>query len=176
MSWKAWLGRLRAKPPAKRKAEGYWALIEPYWDAVSIYDGPEVFERQFSVLPVTARHLFAAHWLVSEVCNGGFSQLFFNSTGVLAPEAVEGLEQIGLPGMAAISEEAMAWFGGDYPRDRDERCERLAAFEEAHGEDHGPDCPVCSIDDRFYTLLSTENGGFDEAANLFAKQNDQLNR
>lgn len=176
MSWKAWLGKLLAKPEAEKKPEGYWALIEPYWEAVSIYDGPETFLRQFSTLPVASKHLFAANWLISEVCNGGFSQFFFNSTGVLAPEAVQGLKEIGLPGLAAISEEAMAWLGPDYPRERDLRCDLLEAFEDVHGEGHGPDCLVCSIDERFYALMATESGGFEQAADLFAKQHDQSNQ
>lgn len=173
MSWKAWLGKLTGKPQPKSQPEPYWALVKPYWDAVSIYDGPEAFLSQFSLLPQPSKHLFAAHWLVSEVANGGFSQLFSNSTGVLAPEAVLGLRAIGMPGAAAIAEEAVGWFEGEYPRDRDVRNDALEAFEEEHGEDHDADCGVCSIDDRFYALMSDENGGFEEAANQFAKPHDQ---
>lgn len=170
MSWKAWLGKLFAKPRPKREPDPYWALVEPYWDVVSIYDGPSVFLDQFSRLPEPSKHLFATHWLVSEVANGGFSQLFSNSTGVLAPEGVAGLRAIGMPRAAAIAEEAMAWFAGDYPRDRDIREDALEVFEETHGAHDDADCPICSIDDRFYAVMSDENGGFEEAANQFAKR------
>jgi hypothetical protein len=173
VSWKAWLGKLFAKPLPQREPDPYWALVEPYWDAVSIYDGPGAFLDQFSRLPQPSKHLFAAHWLVSEVANGGFSQLFSNSTGVLAPEGVEGLKAIGMLQAAAIAQEAMTWFEGDYPRDRHVREDALTAFEEAHGEDHDADCPICSIDDRFYAVMSEENGGFEEAANKFAKRHAQ---
>ncbi len=78
-----------------------------------------------------------------------------------------------MPQAAAIAEEAMTWFEGEYPRDRDVRDDALTAFEEAHGEDHDTDCPICSIDDRFYAVMSDENGGFEEAANQFAKRHDR---
>ncbi|MBU4433287.1 MAG: DMP19 family protein [Alphaproteobacteria bacterium] len=134
------------------------------------YDDPKAFLDQFAHLPEPSKHLFAAEALVSEVANGGFSQLFLNSTGVLAPEGVKGLKAIGMPQAAAIAEEAMAWFGSDYPRDYYVRNDALAAFEEAHGDHDDADCPICTIDDRFYAVMSDENGGFEDAANQFAKR------
>ena len=68
----------------------YWSLVEPHWERISIYDGGATFLRQFLTTPVRSRHLFAAHWCMSEVYNGGFHQFFHNSTGVLAPEAAAG--------------------------------------------------------------------------------------
>ena len=75
-----------SKPP-----DSYWRLLEPIWDSVSIYDGPKTFLRQYRRLPRAVGHLFAAHWCQSEICNGGFHQFFGNSTGVLAPEAMEAM-------------------------------------------------------------------------------------
>ncbi|WP_164512740.1 DMP19 family protein [Caulobacter vibrioides] len=168
MSWKTWLASLRRKQPPR-----YWALVDPYWDAVSIYDGPEVFLAGFSAVPTPSKHLLATHWLQSEVHNGGFSQFFSNSTGVLAPEAVAGFRAIGMPRSADLVEEAMAWLGPSYPRDRDERNDALDAFEEAHGVDHGPECDVCSADSRFWDLMANEAGGFDAAADFFAQQHSR---
>lgn len=96
----------------------YWALIEKVFDDVSIYDGPREFQRQFLPLPQKVRHLLAAHWCQSEVCNGGFDQFFLNSTGVLAPEAAEGFRAMGLERAAVLLERAMAKFGERYPRNR----------------------------------------------------------
>lgn len=173
MNWKAWFEKLLAKPEPKRPLDPYWALVKPYWNVVSIHDGPQVFLREFSRVPEPSKHLFAAHWLVSEVANGGFFQLFSNSTGVLAPEAIEGLKAIGMPKAAAIAKEATAWFGDEYPRDRDIRNDALEALEAAHAEEHDTDCSICSIDDRFYAFMSDESGGFEEAANQFAKRHDR---
>lgn len=100
---------------------GYWKLVEPIWDTVSIYDGGEAFLEQFAVAPQPSQVLFAAHWTQSEVLNGGFGQYFSNSTGVLAPEAVWAFRVLGMPRTAAAVEQAMAFFGSPYPRERGPR-------------------------------------------------------
>ena len=71
----------------------YFDLIEPIWEQVSIYDGEAVFLRQFGAIAERQKHVLAAHWCQSEVCNGGFLQFFHNSTGVLCPEAVTGFSE-----------------------------------------------------------------------------------
>lgn len=74
--------------------EEYWAVLDQYWDVIDI-DSPEVFESTFNRVPRSVGLLYAAHFCQSEVCNGGFTQFFWNSTGVLGPEAVEGFRAIG---------------------------------------------------------------------------------
>ena len=107
------------------RMSGYWKVVEPFWDLINIYDGPEVFRSTYDSAPKISGLMFAAHFCQSEVCNGGFGQFFSNSTGVLAPEAVEGFRQIGQPQVAAVVESAMELLGPAYPRDRDEREERV---------------------------------------------------
>jgi hypothetical protein len=70
-----------------KAGEAYWALVEPYWDGVDIYEGPGRFLDDFKAVPARSAHLLAAHWCQSEVINGGFDQFFYNSTGVLAPDS-----------------------------------------------------------------------------------------
>ena len=74
------------------------ASLYPIWDAINIYDGPEVFLTTLNHVSREAGLLFAAYFCQTEVCNGGFHQFFFNSTGVLAPEAVDGFTAIGQTG------------------------------------------------------------------------------
>jgi hypothetical protein len=62
---------------------------------------------------------------LAEVHNGGFLQLFWNNTGVLVPEAIEGLLAIGMLKMASILREAALPLGTPYPRDRDDRWDAL---------------------------------------------------
>jgi hypothetical protein len=50
--------------------------------------------------------LYAAHWCISNVDNGGLLQFFWNSTGILAPEAREGFTIAGLKDLARVLEEA----------------------------------------------------------------------
>jgi Domain of unknown function (DUF4375) len=75
--------------------EGYWRLIDPVWDSIDIYSRADVFLETYSAADRRAAMLFSAHFAQSEFCNGGFKQLFWNSTGVLAPEAVLGFQTIG---------------------------------------------------------------------------------
>jgi hypothetical protein len=147
---------------------GYWDLVEPIWDSVSIYKGADNFLRQFGAAPVASRTLFAAHWTQSEVLNGGFGQYFSNSTGILAPEAVDAFRQLGMPQTAEALERAMAFFGSPYPRERSEREEAIEAAFESFGDDFDP---FREADDAFFDFIEQEAGGFEAAANAYAAAN-----
>ena len=148
---------------------GYWDLVDPIWDTVSIYDGGDAFLKQYNASPEASRILFAAHWTQSEVRNGGFDQYFSNSTGVLAPEAAAAFRSLGMPKSAAAVEQAMAFFDSPYPRDRSEREEALeAAFDSSTSDDFDP---FGELNESFFELLDTENGGFEEAADKYAATN-----
>jgi hypothetical protein len=140
---------------------GYWKVIEPFWDLINIYDGPELFRSTYDSAPKVSGLMFAAHFCQSEVCNGGFGQFFSNSTGVLAPEAVEGFRQIGQPQVAKVVESAMELLGPAYPRDRHEREERLP---------HLPKDVLDDLDEKFFSLIESEAGGFEKAADLFVQR------
>ncbi|WP_339915381.1 DUF4375 domain-containing protein [uncultured Brevundimonas sp.] len=145
----------------------YWQLIEPYWDKISIYDGPTRFLREFGRAPQAVQSLFAAHWLQSEVCNGGFGQFFDNSTGVLAPEAAAGFLTIGMPKVSAFVSDLIGGFGADYPRDEDQRGAALAEIDEAMSAAN----PLnIYVDQDFFDLLASENGGFLVSANQYAER------
>ncbi len=154
----------------QRMAKDPSDLVDPFWYAVSIYDGPKVFLRQFAKIPEHCGHLFAVHWLTSEVFNGGFHQFFCNDTGVLAPEAIAGLKVIGLPEIAAVVEEAVARLGPDFPRDRDARIDRLEALDPDDVEDDDWESPFDDLDSRFYDLTGMDDGPLEKAGNLYAAQ------
>ena len=147
---------------------GYWKLVEPIWDTVSIYDGGETFLEQFAAAPRASQVLFAAHWTQSEVLNGGFGQYFSNSTGVLAPEAVWAFRELGMPNTAAAVEKAMAFFGNPYPRDRGPREDALEAGLDASGDDFDP---FQEADESFFETIEEENGGFETAVDAYAAAN-----
>ena len=142
----------------------YWKLVEPIWDTVSIYDGGEVFVQQYGAAPEASRVLFAAHWTQSEVLNGGFGQYFSNSTGVLAPEAVNAFRVLGMPQTAAAVERAMSFFGAPYPREREQREEALEAIDDDSD-------PFEEADNVFFETVEQEAGGFWEAADAYAAAN-----
>ncbi|MGD0941366.1 MAG: DUF4375 domain-containing protein [Terracidiphilus sp.] len=149
-------------------------------------NGPEAFAAAITSIPRSSVLLFSAHTALAEVHNGGFLQLFWNSAGVLVPEAIEGFTTIGMPTMAAILQEAAQPLGKPYPRDRDERWDALLAasgknaeeieqiFERAQNFYLGfhEAClalPFDRLNQRFWDIAKTENGGFQDAATQYAQ-------
>ena len=151
----------------KVPGEIYWSVIEPIWDSISIYDGPEVFLLQFGKVSSEVGNLFASHWCQSEVCNGGFDQFFYNSTGVLAPEAAKGFQAIGLCDLAELVRKAMSIFGDPYPRDRGVRCDLLERVAGVGGE--GGD-QLDQLDHKFYACLGVGHQRYSLAADKYARQ------
>jgi hypothetical protein len=155
--------------------EQYWNAIDPIWDDIDI-DTSESFQRTFQNVPPKLGLLYAAHFCQSEVCNGGFTQFFRNSTGVLAPEAIEGFAAIGQPQVADVVRRAVSMLGAPYPRDRAARWSTLA--ELAPGSNSQPissgdstyrNIEIFSpLEDEFYSVLKTDGGGFDNAADRYA--------
>lgn len=138
-----------------RPGAAAWQVIEPYWRAVSIYGGPIVFLQGFEQLPEPARHLFAVWWCDSEVCNGGFHQFFSNSTGVLAPEALEGFRATGLAECAELVDVALSKFHEPYPRAHEARHAALQAIT-LPGEEREQWDPFYELDDRYYAAKKRE--------------------
>src|SRR6218665_1001029 len=144
----------------------YWNLVKPVWDKISIYDGGDRFVAEYEAAPEVSRVLFAAHWCQSEICNDGFHQFYGNSTGVLAPEAVDAFLKLGMPKTAGLIASSISWFDSPFPRDRLRRQGLLDAHAEANAE--APD-PFDGLDDPFFKALESESGGFELAANGFAE-------
>ena len=106
----------------------YWDQIEQAFEDVDIYETYDVFKKGADKYPEWKIDVLAEHWTMSEVVNGGLEQYFSNSTGILAPEAVLGFQRIGRLELAAALQNAMALLGEPYPRERQERSERLAVL------------------------------------------------
>lgn len=125
----------------------YPRLYEPFYDQFNFYEGREEWLRSIATIPEKAVDLFAVHWLHLEVCNGGFWQYFFNSTGACAPEARRGFSAIGMPDVAKVVSEAMAKLGSEYPGSREVRQEIVGA----------PENPMdfSDLDQSFYDLADT---------------------
>jgi hypothetical protein len=152
-----WQTNTRMQP-----GERYWSVLDPIWDTIDI-GSADSFDRTFRAVPSNLGLLYSAHFCQSEVCNGGFSQFFWNSTGVLAPEAVDGFTEIGQPGVASVVGRAMSLLGSPYLRDR---IARWTALERLSGTQSQPEVKVGDFQYRrvllfeplereFYSLLST---------------------
>jgi hypothetical protein len=125
-----------------------WVSIALVWDAVSIYDGPEVLDASLAFATPEQRGLYAIWWTNSEVCNGGFDQYFLNATGIVWPYAVEGLRQIGAHEVEAIVRRAGTLFPtGSPPADRGKRQRALDQIDQA---------ALSALDDAYYAAYPTE--------------------
>ena len=140
--------------------QDYWDVVGALWNVIDIYEGPEVFLESYNSVPRESGLIFAAHHCQSEVCTGGFEQFFWNPTGVLAPEAVDGFREIGLPQAAAVMEAAMELLGPRYPRDRGERKSRLSRVSAGAFD---------VLDVTFFASVKVKSGGFRAAANRYAE-------
>jgi hypothetical protein len=160
--------------------------IMAYLTKVITTKGPDDYVAAISKVPRHIVRIYAIHMCVCEVNNGGFLQLFWNSVGVLVPEAIEGFKTIGMPTMAAILCEAAQPLGDLYPRDRDDRWDALlhaSGLNEAEletifkTEDNfyiafvkaPKSLPFDDLNDQFWDAVKTENGGFETAATRYAQ-------
>ena len=143
----------------------------PIKDFVSIYDGPEVFLRDLNKVGREQGLLWSARWCLDEVCNGGFDQFFGNSTGVLAPEAVQGFRMIRARAMVQITSRAMAMLGSPYLRDRTERGRALRKIRKP-GKRREEWDPFYNLDEQVYAL--EKRGGFEPLAVEFIRRNMAL--
>jgi hypothetical protein len=139
----------------------YWSLVEPVGLPLnqSWENGPDEFLRMFRAIRREIGHLYAAHWCQSEVCNGGFHQFFSNSTGLLAPEALEAFQAIGAADWAEILAEAMQHFGTPSGAAR-----RVLALSPARSQREWD--PFSRLDKRFYEWA--DNWG--DTADAYAEQ------
>ena len=142
-----------------------WPVSDVPSHCISIYDGADVFLHDFAEAGALHRTIFAAYWPHAEILNGGLLQFFRNSTGVLAPEAVEAYVLLGLPLLAAKLQGAMDWFGSPYPRQRELRRGRLDSLAVSYEDD-----PFEGADDAIVRLIYEENGGLEAAALAYVRQ------
>ena len=103
----------------------YFVVIEPVYWAVSIYDGVERYENDLANFSTEQRLVLAFHWYMCEVNNGGHDQFYFNSTGIVWPDALEAFTRLGLPEMAAIIIESVNRLGGNPSLDTEVRQKQL---------------------------------------------------
>ena len=152
---------------ATKAGDRYWALIEPSW--LRLNDtwsrGVDEFLAESRKVSPRVLNLYAAHWCQSEVDNGGFHQFFYNTTGLLAPEAVGGFRAIGLLEWSALLSDAMAYFGTPYPRERAARLERLPRSDSRKRAEWDP---FAALDEKFYGSADAERSRWDTAADSYA--------
>jgi hypothetical protein len=140
--------------------------VADVWDHVNIYDGGETFLRDIAAIAEPKRHLVVAFWCDWEVVNGGFQQLFWNSTGVVVPEAPAAYRALGLDLAAGLFDAALFHFPQPYPRD----CmTRRRMFTLLPGENYPSSGQFERLDKAYYDLFPGRE--FGRAADVYAIRN-----
>jgi hypothetical protein len=104
-------------PHAHQQLAG--AAVDLMFDAISLHDGHDVLDHDLRYATGEQRAIYAIWRTHSEVHNGGFSQFFMNSTGILWPYFVAGVATIGAQKTASLIEIVRRAFpSGVVPRDR----------------------------------------------------------
>ena len=126
----------------------YWDILEPYAEGVEIYGSVTDYLCQLSLLPRDVQYLFVLHVFIAEELNGGLVQFFWNSDGIVAPEALAALADIGQVKAKELLHVGMRFFGMTYPRERDVRIDMLR--NTYLGDKGGRENPFRELDDEFY--------------------------
>ena len=100
-------------------------ILDPVWWSGDIYGTLAEYEQSLHRFSREQRSFNALIWYRSEVGNGGHDQFFWNSTGIVWPDALAALEQLQLADGVAILKEAQRRMGGSPSLIRSERQERL---------------------------------------------------
>lgn len=163
----------------------YSSKIKHLYEVVKIYGDVPSFLESIRDVPRPLLFLYAAHFCLSEVHNGGFLQLFWNSTGVLFPEAVDGYKALGMPKLASVFTSAAGCLGPSYPRNREDRWDALllasgrtedeltAIFRRAADfylgyEEVTATLPFADLNQLAWGFAKSENGCFEERAIAYA--------
>jgi hypothetical protein len=148
---------------AMKPGQLYLSVLEPIMKKLSLKDGSETFLIQLDQVTEDQGLLLAAHRLQAEVASGGFRQLFANSTGMLAPEAVRGFELLRMTKAAEVVRAAMAKFGKLYLRDLNERKPKLEKLKREQ---------LAAFDAQFQACCGTEE--FTKVADAFVKDHPSV--
>lgn len=139
--------------------DDYFAIIDPVWWSVSIYDGEKVYEENLKRFSREQRYVFAIAWYIAEVHNGGHDQFYSNSTGIVWRDALAGYKAVGLNEAADILQQSATLMGGNPSLDRTTRetqlLERAPDFEQ--------------LDRRFYKVQ--ESADFEKAIMTYIRAN-----
>lgn len=116
--------------------------VEPMIDLINL-ENAEAYEQSMQPYTRAQRLIFAVEVYAAEVYNGGHEQFFFNSSGVVWRDALEGLKAIGALETAEILERVVRKLKSKIPDDADKRRAMLEKLEEGLLEEE---------DDAFYAM------------------------
>ena len=118
------------------------AIIDPLWWTVDIYQTYDIYVESLKDFSENQKFVFAIQWYQAEVNNGGHAQFFYNSTGIVWKDVIDGFEKIRLSKYHTIIKEAINRFSKKPAFDRDQRISQLESRHISFDD----------LDSRFYKL------------------------
>lgn len=143
-----------------------YRLIDPMWYTVNIYGTHEEYLKSAKDFTAEQRYLLALEWYTAETDNGGHHQFFFNSTGIVWQDALEGLKLFGIDDLYKNFLEVIEFFGGSISFDRKQRWDMLS---EAEKKDEEALNDFLDKHDRFYY----NHDEFDDKLITYIKNNPE---
>ncbi len=122
-------------------------IIEPVYWTPNIYDGEAEYNKSLVGFTREQRQLHATEWYLFEVDNGGHSQFYYNSTGIVWKDALAGFREMGIDEAAAILDESAKRMGGNPSLDRETRWKQMDTYQPQFDD----------LDDRLYALERSGN-------------------
>lgn len=138
-------------------------VIDPVWWIADFYADLATHERSLSQFSRPQRLVWAVLWYSSEVHNGGHDQFFSNSTGMVWPDALEGLARIGRDDLKDILDKAIARFPAQPPRDQDEREQQMTDFDVSFSgldEEHWGQCRAIDLHESLMAYIRRQPEAF----------------
>ncbi len=120
-------------------------IIDPVWWTANIYDGEQKYIESLASFSRGQCLMLAVAWYIAEVNNGGHDQFYFNSTGIVWKDALDGFKELGVGEIVSIIEESASRLGGNPSLDRATRQQQL--------DEYAPDFE--DLDDSFYAFEKT---------------------
>jgi hypothetical protein len=144
-------------------------IIEPTRWMVDIYQNEEIYNQGLKQFTESQKNVFAIFWYKYEVDNGGHSQFFYNSTGIIWKDALKGLEKLGLNENAEVLKSATRKLGGSPSLDRTLRNEQLnngsVDFDREDNEFYEIDKTV-NLEDRLIEYIQKNRKDFYFSGNI----------
>lgn len=147
MNNKTWNNKLFVIDDSVIDGDDPFEVIAPLWWTGDIYDGPARYEKSLESFSKPQRLVFASMWYISEVNNGGHDQFYFNSTGIVWPDAAEAFSKFGISELSAIILESAKRLGGNPSLDRGLRQNEMDKYNASFDD----------LDDRFYDFSGQVN-------------------
>ncbi|MDO4777956.1 MAG: DMP19 family protein [Tissierellia bacterium] len=115
--------------------EESWDICDPMFKMIDCYEGYDKYLKTSERFTLEQRFLCAIHWYFGEVINGGHHQFFYNSTGIVWEDVLNGFKHFGMIEHANNFKNVIEYCGGSISLDRAKRWNMLESLENKNEEE-----------------------------------------